>query len=52
MHVKAVLKASVFIILWFNHNVKDVVNVVMLCLVIIFDATNDFIPRDNKDLLN
>ena len=30
----------------------DVVNVVMFYLVIIFDATNEFLPGDNKDLLN
>ena len=30
----------------------DVVYVVMFCLVIICDATNEFLPGDSKDLLN
>ena len=30
----------------------DVVNVAMFYLVIISDITNEFLPGDNKDLLN
>ena len=30
----------------------DVANVVMFYLVTISDATNEFLPGDNKDLLN
>ena len=30
----------------------DVVNVVMFYMVIISDVTNEFLHRDNKDLLN
>ena len=41
MHVKVLLKALVYMLLWFNHNVMDMVNVVMFCLVIISDATNE-----------
>ena len=48
---KALLNALVYMILWFN-NVMDVVNIVMFYLVIISDATNVFLPGDNKDLLN
>ena len=51
VHVKANLKALVYMILWFNHDGMDVVNVVMFCLVIISNATN-FLPGDNKDVLN
>ena len=39
-------------ILWFNYNVMDVVNVVTFYLVIISDATNEFLSGYNKDLLN
>ena len=39
-------------ILWFNYNVLDAVNVVVFYLVIISDATNEFLPEDDKDLLN
>ena len=39
-------------ILWFDYNVMDVVNVVMLYLVIISDAKNEFLPGDNNALLN
>ena len=38
--------------LWFNHNVMGEVNVVMFCLVVISDATNEFLPGDNEDSLN
>ena len=38
--------------LWFNYNVMDAVNVVMLYLAIIYDTTNEFLPGENKDLLN
>ena len=41
-----------YMILWFNHNVMDVVNVFMFYLVTISDTTIDFLPGDNKDLLN
>ena len=51
MHAQALLKALVYIILWSNY-VMDVVNVVMFYLIIISDATNEFLPGDNKDLLN
>ena len=51
LHVKALLKALVYMILWLNYNVMDVVNVVMFYLVIISDATNEFLPTDDKDLL-
>ena len=33
------------------HNVMDVANVAMLYLVIISDATNEFLLGDKKDLL-
>ena len=46
LHVWALLKALMYIILWFNHNVMDVVNVVMFHLVIISDTTNKCIPRE------
>ena len=32
LHVKALLKALVYVILWFNHNVMDVVNIIVLFL--------------------
>ena len=32
--------------------IMGVVNVVIFHLVIISEATNDFLPGDNKDLLN
>ena len=38
-------------ILWFNYNVIDVVNVDLFYLVSISDTTNEFLPGDNKDLL-
>ena len=50
--VKALLKALVYMILRFNYNVMDVVNVVMFSWIIISDATNEFIPGNNKGLLN
>ena len=40
VHVKALLQALVYMILWFNHNVVDMVNVVTFYLVIISDTTN------------
>ena len=52
LHVKALLKALVYIILWFNYNAMDVVNVIMFYLVIISDTTNKFPPGDNKYLWN
>ena len=39
-------------ILWFDYNIMNVANVVMFYLAIISDATNEFLPGDNKDLLN
>ena len=38
-------------VLWFNYNVMDVVDVVTLYFVFISDTTNEFLPGD-KDLLN
>ena len=49
LHVKALIKALVYMILWFNYNVMNVVNIVMFYLIIIFYATNEFLPADNKD---
>ena len=42
VHVKALLKALAYMILWFNHNVMDVVNVAMFYLVIISVAQMNF----------
>ena len=39
-------------ILWFNYNIMDVVNVVMFYLITIPDATNEFLSGDNKSLSN
>ena len=50
MHVKTLLKALLYTILWFNC-VIDVVNVVMFNLVSISDTTNEFPLGENKDLL-
>ena len=52
LHVKALLKALVYMILWFDYNVMDVVNAIILYLVIICDATNEFLLGHDKDLLN
>ena len=52
LHVKALLKALVYIISWFDYNVIDVVNVVMFYLVIISEASNEFLHGDDKNLLN
>ena len=52
LHVKALLRALVYMILWFYYNVMDLVNVVMFYLVIISDATHPFLPGGNRDLLN
>ena len=52
LYVKALLKALVCMILWFNNNVMDVVSVVMSYLVIFSDAKNEILPGDDKDLLN
>ena len=38
-------------VVWFSHNVMDVVNVVIY-LVVISDATDKFVTGDNRDLLN
>ena len=48
MHVKAFLKALEYTILWFNYDVMDDVNVVMFHLVIISDATNEFLPGQKR----
>ena len=45
------LKALMYKFIWFNHNVVDMVDVVMFYLVIIADATHDFLSGDHKDLL-
>ena len=50
--VKVLLKALMYMILWFGYNVMDVVDVVMFYLVIVSDATDEFLPGNNKDLLN
>ena len=40
-------------ILWFNCNVMDMVNLeLMFYEVSISDTTNEILPGDNKDLLN
>ena len=53
LHANALLKAMVYNYnVWFNHNVMDVVNVVMFHLVIISDARNEFLPGNNKDVIN
>ena len=46
------LKALVYMVLWFNYNVMDVVNVATFCLVIISHDTNELHLGDNKNLLN
>ena len=48
LHDKALLKALVYIIIQFNYNVMGVVNVVMFYLVIISDATYEFLPLDKN----
>ena len=52
LHIKVLFNALVYMILWFNNNVMDVVNTVMFCLVIISHDINEFLPGDYKDLLN
>ena len=52
LQIKAVLKAVVDVVLWYNHNVVDVINKGMSYLVITSDATSDFLRGDDKDLLN
>ena len=46
------LKALVHMILWFNYNGMDVVNVVFFYLVIIFEVINEFFYGDNTDSLH
>ena len=41
-----------YMILWFNHNAMDVVNVVMFYLVSVSDTTNDFSLEINIIELN
>ena len=48
LHVKALLKAPVSMILWFNHNVMAVINIVLFYLVIISDAINKFLPGEDS----
>ena len=45
LHVKALVKALAYMILWLNYNVMDVESVVMFYLVIVSDATNEFLPE-------
>ena len=52
LHVKVFLKALVYMILWFNYNVMDVISMDMFYLVIISDAANECFSGDNKGLLN
>ena len=35
-----------------NYNAMDLLNAGMFYLVVICDATDEFLPGDNKDLLN
>ena len=49
LHIKALLKTF---IVWFHYNAMDVINVVVFYLVIISDATNAFLHRDDQDPLN
>ena len=48
----ALLKALVYMILLLNHNAMYVVTVAMFYLVIISDTTDEFLPGDDKDILN
>ena len=41
-----------YMISWFKHNAMDVESVVVHYLVFISDTTSEFLPGDNKDLLN
>ena len=52
LHVKALVEALLYMMLWFNYNVMDMINIVMFYVVIISNATHEFLPRGNKDLLN
>ena len=51
-HIKALLEALVYMMLWFNCNVMNVVSVVMFYLVNISDATSEFLLGGNKGILN
>ena len=48
LHIKAFLEALVCMISWFTY-AMNVVNVVMFYLVIISDATKEFLPGDDQD---
>ena len=50
LHVKALLRALVCMILWLNHNAMDEVNVVIFYLEIICGTTHEFLPGNNTDL--
>ena len=51
LQAKALLKALMYMILWFNVTPMHVANVVLLHFVTISDATKEYLPGDNKDLL-
>ena len=42
----------IYMVLWFNGNVIDVVNVVMFYLLYISDTADEFLPGGDKDLWN
>ena len=48
LHVKALLKAQVYMILWFIYNAIDVVNSYVL-FGNFSDTTSEFLHGDNKD---
>ena len=50
MYVKTLLKTLVYMLVWFNYSVMDVVNVLVFYLAIISGNTNDFLPGDDKGL--
>ena len=47
VHVTALLKAYVFMVSCFSHNVMGVVHVFVFCLVISFDVRNEFFLGGN-----
>ena len=50
LHAKALLEALVYMIIWCNYNVLDVVNVPVFYLVANYGIVrNDILPGDNKD---
>ena len=46
LHVTTLLKALAYIILWFNYDIVDVLNVVTFYFINVSDATNKFLPKD------